>query len=465
VPDAITTHIASKVSRIVNLPMDTASAWKILEQLHLDIILFPDWQPFPDQQSALFQNTRIAPVQACFYVRGGSCVALAVDYYLMPQEMEDTYLKGVPAADSKSTKKSITMKNINPIKVQLRPPWLEAFNEQVVLLDWPVITPYTIKTVINIININNDNDQKDSTVESTYNSNFEYVSDSIPDPDMTPNRVFPPTEVEGQIFFEGQPVAVIAVHPTFIHPLMDDVIFKIMNAQPLLQVVIILSDSFFGHIKDPTHRMTWGRKVVRRLWAKAGNLYHRIRLLPSPLSDYRLLHILSQADMVLDSFPIGGSFHVNSLALSVGTPVVTFSSGSLLSTPKEDLKNIKIYLNNVLQKQKKEELIQKKLNIYKINKVNKNRIESNPMFRRLATPYNPYPPTANTHLNDTNENGLKTVKNENDVKSANSEKNNNSNPQIIKTRGVNFDVVGLIEKKAEKIGIYMYMYIYIYVHI
>jgi hypothetical protein len=30
-----------QVSRIVNLPMDTASAWKILEQLHLDIILFP----------------------------------------------------------------------------------------------------------------------------------------------------------------------------------------------------------------------------------------------------------------------------------------------------------------------------------------------------------------------------------------------------------------------------------------
>jgi hypothetical protein len=26
------------------------------------------------------------------------------------------------------------------------------------------------------------------------------------------------------------------------------------------------------HIKDPTHRMTWGRKVVRRLWARAGNM-------------------------------------------------------------------------------------------------------------------------------------------------------------------------------------------------
>lgn len=33
-------------------------------------------------------------------------------------------------------------------------------------------------------------------------------------------------------------------------------------------MVIILSDSFFSHIKDPSHRMTWGRKVVRRLWAR-----------------------------------------------------------------------------------------------------------------------------------------------------------------------------------------------------
>jgi hypothetical protein len=88
---------------------------------------------------------------------------------------------------------------------------LEAYNEQVVLIDWPIITPYTIKNVLNIINDNNENDQTDNNVESPYNSNFEYVSDVNPDPDVTPNRVFPPTEVEGQIFFEGQPVAVIAV--------------------------------------------------------------------------------------------------------------------------------------------------------------------------------------------------------------------------------------------------------------
>ena len=52
-----------QVHRIVNLPMDTTAAWKIIESLHIDVLLFPDYQPFPDQQSVLFQSRRIAPVQ------------------------------------------------------------------------------------------------------------------------------------------------------------------------------------------------------------------------------------------------------------------------------------------------------------------------------------------------------------------------------------------------------------------
>ena len=43
--------------------MDTTAAWKIIESLHIDVLLFPDYQPFPDQQSVLFQSRRIAPVQ------------------------------------------------------------------------------------------------------------------------------------------------------------------------------------------------------------------------------------------------------------------------------------------------------------------------------------------------------------------------------------------------------------------
>ena len=63
IPDAVTPAIAALADRIVNLPADTARAWHLLEKLDLDVLLFPDWQPFPDQQSVLFQSTRIAPVQ------------------------------------------------------------------------------------------------------------------------------------------------------------------------------------------------------------------------------------------------------------------------------------------------------------------------------------------------------------------------------------------------------------------
>ena len=58
-------------------------------------------------------------------------------------------------------------------------------------------------------------------------------------------------------------------------------------------------------------------------------MFHRIRLLPSPLSDQRLLQLLRQADMVLDTFPLGSSFYLLALASSVGTPVVTMRSGKL----------------------------------------------------------------------------------------------------------------------------------------
>lgn len=59
----------------------------------------------------------------------------------------------------------------------------------------------------------------------------------------------------------------------------------------------------------------WNQNMCR-----GGDFHHRIRLLPSPLSTYRLQQFLRQADMVLDTFPIGMSFHTVAMALSVGTP-------------------------------------------------------------------------------------------------------------------------------------------------
>ena len=64
-------------------------------------------------------------------------------------------------------------------------------------------------------------------------------------------------------------------------------------------------------------------------------MFHRIRLLPSPLGDQRLMQLLRQADMVLDTFPVGSSFYHLSLALSVGTPVITLRSGTAMHSSKE----------------------------------------------------------------------------------------------------------------------------------
>lgn len=55
-PDEVTKHIASVVHNIVNLPLNTKQAWAAIDQLSIDVMLFPDWQPFPDQQSLLFQS-------------------------------------------------------------------------------------------------------------------------------------------------------------------------------------------------------------------------------------------------------------------------------------------------------------------------------------------------------------------------------------------------------------------------
>ena len=127
---------------------------------------------------------------------------------------------------------------------------------------------------------------------------------------------------------------------------MDDIIFRIMHSCPLLQIVIAISDSFFSHSSIPLHRMNWGRKLVRRLWTKGGTLHQRIRLLPFPIDDLRMLQLVRSVDILLDPFPIGSSLHVNALALSVGTPIVTFKSGCVISPSKSDLNELETYLHN-----------------------------------------------------------------------------------------------------------------------
>ncbi len=79
---------------------------------------------------------------------------------------------------------------------------------------------------------------------------------------------FAPQEIEWQVFFQGQPVAVLPVYPTHMHPMMDDVLFKIMHACSSLHVVLVLPQSFFGHVLDVRHKMCWARRLVRRLWAR-----------------------------------------------------------------------------------------------------------------------------------------------------------------------------------------------------
>lgn len=285
VPDAVTKQIASKVDRIINVPVDTRQALKLIQELQFDIVLFPDWQPFPDQQSLVFQSLRIAPVQICFYVRGTSCANSAIDYYLLPRELEDFYLNSVPAAASNAIKRlNQTAPNGSNSKGKalarpLRPTWRELFLEQVILVDnWPVLSSMAIESYIGIIQLENSANQnrkaQSGSGSSMPGASGTGFSSSVPD--MTGSLTsfaimedyFSPNEYEGKIFFKDQPVAILPIYPTYIHPLMDDVIFKIMRAVPVLQILLVVSDSFFTHIRDSRYKLSWARKLVRRLWEK-----------------------------------------------------------------------------------------------------------------------------------------------------------------------------------------------------
>jgi hypothetical protein len=324
VPDAMTKRIAGAVPRIVNLPIDTAQAWRLIESLHLDVVIFPDWQPFPDQQSTLFQSRRLAPVQVCMFVRGSSCASVTVDYYLMPAELEDAYLQSTAAADV-DMKVAITTtvavnagaapeasptrsaagprqvvpqegsfvppplpatepgapvrgsngsgsRQIRTVMRPVRPQWREFFAEQVVLLDWPLLTPAVVHGVASTVAADEASAANRRSQRSQDENRSPSTGGNSPGGDPLQDLAFTPLEIEGRIFFDNQPVAVLPVYPTYIHPLMDELLFKIMRSVPSLQVVIALPESFFTHARDAKHKISWARKLVRRLWARYVNL-------------------------------------------------------------------------------------------------------------------------------------------------------------------------------------------------
>jgi tetratricopeptide (TPR) repeat protein len=284
-PDTVTKKIASKVDRIVNIPMDTRQAMKILENLELDIVLFADWSPFPDQQSVVFQSLRIAPIQICFYVRGTSCSSSVIDYYMIPQEIEDFYLHSVPAAGYNAIKTmnittSTSPKGYKTFSKHLRPSWRESFIEQVLIVDgWPLLTATSIESFISILHLdnsaaNNRKSQSGSSTSASSGNSPSAISASSPDiaGSLTSLAIiedyFSPNEYEGKIFFKDQPVAILPIYPTYVHPLMDDVLFQIMRAVPVLQVLVVVPDTFFTHLRDSRHKLSWARKLVRRLWER-----------------------------------------------------------------------------------------------------------------------------------------------------------------------------------------------------
>ena len=362
--DHITKKIASNVHEIVNLPLNKARAWAVVQALHLDIVLLPDWAPWPDSQVLLFANSRIAPIQACFHVRGAGsgCHGSAIDYYLLPRELELSYT-GESSRDATA-----------------RPGWLESRSEQVVFLDWPLLPATTIQELASLAasaplsgqhHHQNGSAVGDSPGQGsnpvagsmatgpsgvTSTSTYQGITGSS---SPSTSLGFVPLEVEGQIFFEDQPSAILPCHPSQMHPLMDATIFKLMHSAPSLHLVLVLPRIYFASEASTSAeagagsgggtdelKISWARALVRRLWRHGGSLYHRIRLLPTPLNDRRLMLLFRQADMVLDSFPVGSPVNFLALALSVGTPVVTLRSGTVVSSPPGDLLETKQMLKS-----------------------------------------------------------------------------------------------------------------------
>eukprot|EP01031_Cornospumella_fuschlensis_P032925 gene32925-39821_t len=199
-------RIRNKFDHVVTFPSPPTSPLPLLDSLHLDIMLIPDFHPFPPDWGAFLSLSRLAPLQICMYVRGGGCGG-EMDYYLLPTEVGGYYLRGVPPASIQARKQkgsSGTNKTSSSMRL-LRPPWRELVLEQVVLLDWPTLTPYLIHTHLTSLN-----------------------------PPPTPPTT--PPDLEGVVFFD-QPVCV-CISPPHLHPLMDPPLLSLLSSLPTLQILI-----------------------------------------------------------------------------------------------------------------------------------------------------------------------------------------------------------------------------------
>ena len=328
-PDDITKRIASMSDQIVNLPVNTNTAINVLRSLRLDVLMMPDWFPFPDSQGLYQMTRRIAPVQICLFVRGSSCGTTDVDYYLLSEDIAASYESEVRG---------------------VLPPWREHWSEQVVMLDWPILTPSVVAEALRLVSV---------TTASAGGSKKRPSLSVAPGEDRFNILPFVPLETEGQIFFDNQPVALLPLYPGYMHPLMDEVLFHMLRSVSNLQIIIVLPAAFSaqsegGHPpsqeSDEVARdmsIEWAKRLVRRYWTRVGSaLHNRIRLLPYPLSDMRLVQLMRQVDMMLDSFPIGAPLQTLALALSVGTPIVTLDCGISLHTPKDELIELKQHFSS-----------------------------------------------------------------------------------------------------------------------
>ena len=268
----------------------------------------------------------------CYFVRGTSCAAAEVDYYLLPRDVEETYLQSI--------RHNERIFGVSP------PAWTEGWSEQVVILDWPIFTPAAIK----------------STMEFILEPPDLITEGSMP---VTAISDFSPRDIEGDIFFEDQTVAIIPLHPSYVHPLMDDAIILMLKSVPDLQIVIALPETYahflptaiqsFAEHSSSMEKLSiqWAKQLVRRLWtfgSESSPLHQRIRLLPSPVSEMRLLQLIKQADMVLDSFPLGGTLHPLGLALSTGTPIITMKGGTVVRSPIYNAQDVKKFLDKLYDK-------------------------------------------------------------------------------------------------------------------
>jgi hypothetical protein len=203
-PDGATRRIAESVSKIVNLPVDTSAAWAVIESLRLDVLLIPDWQPFPDQHSAIFTSTRMAPVQICYFVRGGGCpTASAIDYYLLPEDNEDSYLKDNPAAASGAPEQGSRFDSgakAHSDYNAIRPAWRESYAEQVVIVPkWSLLTRHTVRETAE--RAETDNDINSPTQPSSENTPATETGFSVLEtPDSSVN-IFASSNIGGQVFF------------------------------------------------------------------------------------------------------------------------------------------------------------------------------------------------------------------------------------------------------------------------